>query len=139
MAHPRKSILSPARRRTSARKWLPITEVCERRELLTGTGFLQGTAFIDVANSGSQVDYNQAMGDIPMSGASIALYSSSDGYAAPISTTTTGSDGSYLFSGLNAGDYRLVETPNSGIEQGRPDPLSDRPHPGLTARRSRSI
>ena len=114
MAHACKSVLSSARRRKSTRKWLPITEVCERRELLTGTGFLQGTAFIDVANSGSQVEYNQALGDIPMAGASIALYSSGDGYTAPISTTTTGADGSYLFNGLNAGDYRLVETPKSG-------------------------
>ena len=80
----------------NARGFRPSIEAFERRELMAGN-FLQG--FVTA-------------GTTPLVGATVTLYSlpSVTQVGSP-QTIASGGDGSYLFSGLSAGQYRLVETP----------------------------
>jgi len=93
----------------------PLMEVLEQRLLLSGNGFLQGTAFVDT-NNNAQLD----LGEGYLAGAQIALTapgadaSLGTGDDVPVATQTTGADGAYLFSDIAPGDYRLIETPPAG-------------------------
>ena len=78
-----------------SRKILPSLETFEDRCLLSG--FLQGTVF--------------APGNIPLSGATVDLYNSSN---AQVGTVVTPSNGYYQFDNLTAGTYELFETPPGG-------------------------
>src|SRR5207237_3692662 len=108
---PKTSRFNRARRQRPARRVILSCELLERRELLSGTGFLQGTAFLD-SNQNNQLDPNE----MHLAGATIQLYKQQTGgaFAATGQTVTTGADGAYLFTGLDGGTYRLVETPPAG-------------------------
>ena len=94
-------------RKESTRRIVPLVETFEPRLLLSTTGFLQGTVFVD-NNGNNQLEPN----DPPLAGAIVALTDLTN--PQPTQTVTTGSDGSYLFTGLTTGDsYQLVETPPS--------------------------
>ena len=86
------------RRKQAARKVSPLIEAFEDRTLLSSSGFLQGTVYLDTTNT-------------PQAGATVQLFQNNI-LAAP--AQTTGSDGSYLFTGLTPGDYQVVETPPTG-------------------------
>ena len=82
----------------------PSIEAFEKRELLaTVAPFIQGTAFIDSASTGTLTNT-----DAPLAGATISLYNGSTF----ITSTTTGSDGGYVFNtGLTVGTtYSIVES-----------------------------
>jgi hypothetical protein len=96
------------RGRLSRRVRLGVQQLEER--CLLATGFLQGVAFVDV-NGNHQYDSGT---DTPKVGATIQLYSVVNNTPTLQATTTTGSDGSYLFSGLAAGTYRVKEIPTAG-------------------------
>ena len=86
--------------KTGRRKLAPMLEAMEDRKLMTaGAGFLSGTITLDGAGS-------------PVSGATVELFTPTG--VTPIAQTTTGADGSYLLTGLSAGDYLLKEVPPSG-------------------------
>ncbi|MEO6811632.1 MAG: SdrD B-like domain-containing protein, partial [Isosphaeraceae bacterium] len=96
---------APSRRLRSARKFVSSLEPLEARELLAA-GFLQGTAFVD-GNGNSVLDPGEAL-----AGAKIALYQQVGSTYSHIGTDqTTLADGRYLFTGLDAGTYQIVETP----------------------------
>jgi hypothetical protein len=88
----------PSRRRPSFFK--PFLEVLEDRRLLSSTGLLQGTVLNDQTGA-------------LQSGATVTLSQPGNSGFTPQSQTT-GANGSYLFTGLAAGTYQLVETPPSG-------------------------
>lgn len=103
-----------AGRRKPARKggrFLPTLELLENRELLSGDGFLQGTVFDDASQ-----DQHFDPGEAPLAGATVTLLQQTapDTFTALGAPVVTGSDGGFLFSGLDAGTYRLVQTPPSG-------------------------
>ena len=87
-----------------------MMDTFESRQLLTVAPFLQGTAFDDLNSNGS-LDATES----PLAGATINLYAASS--STPLATTTTGTDGGYLFNsanvpgGLSVGaTYSLVES-----------------------------
>src|SRR5262249_4007259 len=81
------------------------------RRMLSATGFLQGTVFVDNFGNG----HLEAV-DTRVPGASVQLFQQQpDTTYSPVgSAVTTGADGTYLFTGLSAGTYRIVETPPAG-------------------------
>lgn len=79
-------------------------ERLEDRTLLSGTGVLQGIAFFDTNPNGA---YDAK--DTPKQNAKVELFK--DGATTAFATQTTGADGVYRFVGLDAGVYRIVETP----------------------------
>ena len=88
----------------------PTMDAMESRQLLTVAPFLQGTAFND-SNANGLLDTNES----PLAGATVALYAANA--ATPLATTTTGTDGGYLFNGSNVpggltvgATYNLVES-----------------------------
>lgn len=90
------------RAKQSTLRLMPTIDSLEERVVLSGTGFLQGTAFID-SNGNSKLDVNDTL----LAGATIKLYDNSNNL---LQSQTTGSDGSYLFTGLDTGkEYKLVE------------------------------
>jgi hypothetical protein len=100
-----------ARRASHANHIRPALEHLEGREVPSGTGFLQGTVYLD-ANANGVID----PADTPRAGAVVKLYSlggPTDATPTLEASFTTGPDGQYLFSNLDPGDYRIVdETPN---------------------------
>jgi uncharacterized repeat protein (TIGR01451 family) len=89
-----------ALRSSKALGFRPLVEDFERRQLLAATNFLQGV----VTDTGSN----------PLAGATVTLFTL-PGLVQVGSPVVTGADGRYLFSGLNTGSYRIVETPPSGL------------------------
>ncbi|MGA2254821.1 MAG: prealbumin-like fold domain-containing protein, partial [Thermoguttaceae bacterium] len=85
-------------------------EPLEKRQMLSSGGFLQGTAFVD-ANHDHTLDSN----DPYLNGAIISLYQGSSTSGTPLATAVTGPNGQYIFQGLAAGLYTLVETPPTGF------------------------
>ena len=94
-------------------------EPLENRCLLSAGCFLQGTAFVDSSGTGLLTQK-----DTYLPGATVTLYQG-NGTGTLLATTTTNSNGQYLFndsnvlssygsSGLNPGAYTLVETPPLG-------------------------
>jgi hypothetical protein len=96
------------------RKFCPTVEALEDRTLLTAGAFLEGTVFLDTNHNGV-LD----AGEPYQQGATVSLYNQAG--TTLLATTTTDAKGAYLFSdsnvpgGLNAGTYRLVETPPAGF------------------------
>ncbi|MDX2037662.1 MAG: SdrD B-like domain-containing protein [Isosphaeraceae bacterium] len=102
----------PASRRSSRasrlRKFRPIFDRCEPRQLLTGyKGVVQGTAFID-SNFNAQLDD----ADTYLSGMSVELYL--QGNPTALFTTTTDSFGGYEFSNLDPGTYLVKQLGGNG-------------------------
>jgi len=101
------------RGRQATRRAVPRIEALESRLVLSNTGFLQGTVFID--NSGKNVDnggtFDPSQGNTPVSGAIVSLFDQNNNF---VSSMTTGSNGAYLFTGLAPGTYTLTETPPTG-------------------------
>ncbi|HWG45730.1 MAG TPA: SpaA isopeptide-forming pilin-related protein, partial [Gemmataceae bacterium] len=94
----------PSGRRASFFK--PFLEVLEDRRLLSGSGFLQGMVLNDTDQT-------------PLSGAIVQLQQQQTGgsfvsIGTPATTGANGPAGSYLFTGLEAGTYQLIETPPLG-------------------------
>jgi hypothetical protein len=93
----------------------PLWEMLESRLLLSGNGFVGGTAFLD-ANSNGQLDLAESY----LSGAQIALTAPGAdnilgiGDDLLVASQVTGPDGAYLFSDIAPGNYRLIETPPAG-------------------------
>ncbi len=94
-----------------------MVEAFEKRELLTATGFIQGTVFTDPTGGGVLSSTTT-----PLANAQVSLYDSTGStlLSGPI---TTGSDGNYSFTGLTGGTtYTVKETPptssytNSGAQ-----------------------
>ena len=58
-------------------------------------------------------------GEAPIAGVTVELFADTDGDGQPdgaaIASTTTGTDGSYSFSGVSPGDYVVVETQPAGF------------------------
>jgi hypothetical protein len=86
-----------ARAAARVRRFQPTTERLEDRCLLAA-GFLQGYAYVDLGN-------NQVA---PLAGATIQVTDLN-------LTTTTDSNGYYLFDNVPAGTHTIVETPPSGL------------------------
>ena len=101
-----------ARLAAARRRFVSSFQGLEDRQLL-GTGFLQGTAFVD-ANSNGGLDPGEGL-----LGATIDLYQvGTGGGLTHVASTVTGTDaslpaGAYRFSNLNPGTYQVVETPPS--------------------------
>ena len=105
----RKNARQDCRRADKARtRFALAVEQCEERTLLSGLGFLQGVVFQDVSLNGQLGGSNT-----PLAGAKVTLFNATNTQVG--SPVTTGSDGSYLFTGLTPGTYKLVETPPSGF------------------------
>ena len=86
------------------RKLAPMIEAVENRTLMTGgiaSGFLSGSVLLDGGNG------------VGVSSVKIDLYKA--GSDTPVASQTTDSNGQYLFTGLNTGDYLLKETAPSGF------------------------
>jgi hypothetical protein len=88
-----------ALRPSTAHRFRPFVEACERRELLASNNFLQGVV-LDTSNN-------------PLSGATVTLFSL-PGNTQVGSPVVTGANGVYSFTGLATGQYKIVETPPSG-------------------------
>lgn len=89
----------------AARKRSPVIEVVERRELMTGIGFIGGTAFFNAPGSGSA-----SPSYLP--GATIQLFKV--GTSTPLLTAVTDAKGEYSFNALDPGSYTVVESPPVG-------------------------
>ncbi|QEH38894.1 Serine-aspartate repeat-containing protein D precursor [Aquisphaera giovannonii] len=98
LALARKPSKMPRARRTRRDRLAPRVDACEGR-LLMATGFLQGAVTVGTTGQG-------------LAGATILLHRLDA--AAADRTTTTDASGNYLFTGLDAGSYRLTETPPTG-------------------------
>ena len=63
---------------------------------------------------------NDGVGEDPIAGVVVELFEDTDGDGQPdgvaIASTTTGTDGSYSFSGVAPGDYVVVETQPAGFD-----------------------
>lgn len=94
------------RPRPARRRFAPHVHDLEPRQLMA-TGFLQGTVFGDV-NANNTLDPTE----LPIAGAVVDLYDATG--TIRYGTRTTLADGYYVFDGLAAGDYKLVETPPVG-------------------------
>jgi uncharacterized repeat protein (TIGR01451 family)/LPXTG-motif cell wall-anchored protein len=66
---------------------------------------IAGNVYVDVDNSGTR-----NAGDQPIPGVAVTLMGTDDLGAAVILTTTTAADGSYSFTGLRPGTYKVTET-----------------------------
>jgi hypothetical protein len=108
-ASPRISSPASSGRTRFRRRFTACVEQLEDRRL-PATGFLQGIAFVD-ANGNHQYDLGV---DTPKVGATIQLFSISD-LQNPIASRSTAADGSYQFTNLAAGTYRLKEVPPAGF------------------------
>ncbi len=73
-------------------------------------GSLSGVVYFDKDASGTL-----NTGDVDLGGVTVTLY---NGSSQVVATTTTANDGSYSFSGLTAGTYRVVETQPAGYNEG---------------------
>ncbi len=93
----------------AAKKRAPMIEIVERRELMTGIGFIGGTAFFNAPGSGSA-----SPSYLP--GATIQLFKV--GTSAPVATMVTDAKGAYSFNALDPGAYHVVETPPAGYSPG---------------------
>ena len=75
-------------------------------------GSISGTVTQDTTGNG--------LGDTPLEGVTVELYEDSDGDGqadgSAIDTTTTATDGSYLFDDLSPGDYVVVEIQPAGLQ-----------------------
>src|SRR5690242_11980358 len=95
-----RSLKGPNRRFSWRRRgsfFKPFLEVLEDRRLLNGSGFLQGTV----------LDNTDPSNPTPIQGATVRL-EHTDGSSIPgFNPVTTGSDGRYSFTGLDAGTYLL--------------------------------
>lgn len=100
-------------KQSSSLRLMPTIDSLEERVVLSSTGFLQGTAFID-SNGNSKLDVNDTL----LAGATIKLYDSSNNL---LNSQITGNDGSYLFTGLAPGNYKLVELAPSGYKNSGTD------------------
>ena len=89
----------------ATRKRSPVIEIVERRELMTGIGFIAGTAFFNLPGSG-----NASPSYLP--GATIQLFKV--GTSTPVLTTVTDAKGAYSFNALDPGTYHVVESPPAG-------------------------
>ena len=78
---------------------------------------LSGYVYLDPGNSGSRT-----AGDMGMGGVTVNLIATQGGGSNQ--STTTGSDGSYSFSGLKAGTYEIRETPPPKFLDGSATPGS---------------
>ena len=110
-------VAHPAARRL-ARRIIPLIETFEPRIVLSGTGFLQGTVYTD-SNANNQFD--PSSGDTPLAQAQVQLIQNNT----VLQTITTGSDGAFLFTGLDPGIYTVNEIPpstytNSGTQANAP-------------------
>jgi cyclophilin family peptidyl-prolyl cis-trans isomerase/uncharacterized surface anchored protein len=78
-----------------------------------GTGSLAGSVFADADNDGVR-----DTGETGINGVTITL-TGTDDQSQPVSrTTTTGTDGSYSFTGLRAGTYAIAQTQPTGFTDG---------------------
>ena len=86
-------------------------EPLETRRLLAATGSISGYVYLDPANAGQM-----SSGDQGFAGMTVELESVGGSGAttlvSPGGIATTGSDGSYSFSGVAAGTYQLQITPS---------------------------
>jgi len=74
-------------------------------------GSVTGTVFRDDNGSGTF-----DAGDTPAGGLTVRIFSGPDTTAAPVATTTTGSNGSFTFNGLRPGNYTVLFTPFPTIQ-----------------------
>ncbi|WP_165228360.1 SdrD B-like domain-containing protein [Aquisphaera insulae] len=101
--------LSPSPSRTARavrprrRRHAPRVDACEER-LLMATGFLQGIVTLGTTGQG-------------IAGAVVRLHRL-DNPSVPDQTMITGASGDYIFRGLDAGSYRITETPPAGYVNG---------------------
>ncbi len=77
------------------------------------TGSISGFAYVDATNDGART------GDAPIAAVTVTLYNE---LGAVVGTTTTGADGSYSFSAVPAGNYRIVESQPGGFLDGKDTP-----------------
>jgi fibro-slime domain-containing protein/RHS repeat-associated protein len=103
-----------SRRHRTSRHFVPTIQALESRQLLVAGAFLQGTAYVDL-NANAKLDQTEPY----EVGATVKLYSS-DG-STLLGTTVTDANGYYRFDdsdvaggNLQAGTYRIVETPPLG-------------------------
>ena len=87
----------------------PMLESFEKRELLNAAPFIQGSVFTDTVGNGIRTTTEAGL-----AGATLNLYA--QGTSTLIASTTSGTDGGYLFDGssiaaLVPGNYTIVETP----------------------------
>ena len=83
----------------------------EQRTLLTGYNFLQGVAFHDF-NLNTTYDQGEAL---PNATVTLAKFNTgTNQYDQVIGSQLTDANGVYRFTGLDAGKYRLTETPQAG-------------------------
>jgi hypothetical protein len=102
------------RRKNTPRAFRPRIEGLEPRQVLSGTGFLQGTAFYDT-NANSKLDADEAY----KSGATIFLDLNFNGdLDSGEPQDTTDANGQYFFGGLDAGTYHIVEIAPVGYTSG---------------------
>jgi uncharacterized repeat protein (TIGR01451 family) len=74
------------------------------------SGSLSGFVYVDMNGNGVKDN-----GDTPLSGVTVTL---EDANGNTLATTTTGRDGSYLFTGVGAGTYSVVEGPTPTFAEG---------------------
>jgi len=75
-------------------------------------GSISGSVYQDVNNDGIRQPGEQGIG-----GTTVTLVNATTG--ATVGTTTTAADGSYTFTGLNTGTYRVNESQPTGFADGR--------------------
>ena len=109
------------RRKLQAARIVPFAEVLESRLVMSGTGFLQGTVFLN--SSDNQVSYptnaypnpfSPSTPGIVIPGATIELFQGTTATGPYYAKTTSATDGSYSFSNLNPGTYTILEIPPAG-------------------------
>ena len=76
---------------------------------------LAGVVYDDVNNDGSQA----STGEVGIQGVTIRLAGTNDLGQAVSRTTTTAADGTYSFTGLRPGKYRVIETQPAGWRDGK--------------------
>ena len=113
----RKSLPSP-------RRYRRITiEPLETRRLLAATGSISGFIYLDPANAGTMTS-----GDAGFAGMTVELQSvgssGSTTLVSPGGIATTGTDGSYSFTGVAAGTYQVQITPSPQLDVGTLSPGS---------------
>jgi len=115
----------PTRRSRRPRKVVLAVDCLEERRLLSSGQFVQGTAFVDVNHNGQL-----GAGDTYQAGATVKLYAQ-DGTTL-LGTTTTDSNGSYLFDDSNVAGglqayatYQIVEVPPAGYTNSAAQALAE--------------
>jgi hypothetical protein len=135
------------RRKKIARRLIPLVEAAEPRLVMSTSGFLQGSVFVN--NSYNQVGsptnaypnpFSPSTGGTVVAGATVDLFQGAsvpNPLPSPYMTTASASDGSYSFTGLAAGTYTIVEIPPAGY--GNETTAVESPLNPVTATTSNSI